>query len=1105
MVQDLEPLTTPNSVLTYCLNGTTTTFNGNEFVLQNTMGNCKVERAKLSPGFIPMGMKEYGGIIYVTSYNPNTQECEIGSFPSPERDITGSTKIGNQTGLQDAFFETDDFSIPIERDGDGEFIPEAILSKIQKLNEESVLILNPGDKFITTYEFKEVTPSDPSTEIVTEENWNDYFNLDEQMDEDGNLVKKVFQLNFYKIDSSNNITKISGNEIKSIKYQEDIDEDEYIYYTQSNSGSIAVGVDMNSLSYFSASVREISKLKDVDKKFLIEAIGEADSSVNFKGVRVDVNKNNGEELLKFHLENNEIRDKISSVVDELQENDEVICDITPYSDYGYLSDLMQSFNLKMGLAPTGQQVNNIFKWRVDEQSNRLELDFDFLLETDNTFRMYLEFYDTWSNVSTIRSIPTPSNYGPMRLVLNLKNESRNLTFDTYNPTAGLNTSQRGGVLFENLTVSQNEIAVPYLVNPDRNDGYQLIRSDNALRKNHFYIVRICGYEEFEENGEMKRIFHDAYKCLYTNTAYNDLYDAQLNIDQSSVFYYPDFTKVAYPIEKIKYLMDIEEAGSDTELNLIKTEVDTIPANIPTTKINGIDYPFSLTSDPPDGVNELILNTKYEGTRNYNVRLSKPENLIYGDLKSNLLEIKTPAENRPVPSTSIEDTDLYQSDDMKMNTKAFIEIPDIDESSSIFSLKLNVETNRPTRGYIQRDVTGKIIEFKLGDDFFYWADVANGNKTSICGTMGYVTHHLYRVTPRDRNDSDSTCGSVSGTRAIAVALSRANQDKKSSEFDIQEASGGNTNDDYIGANKLRGVPQGIGSNPSVFFSTLIGTRIDLGNQAGLLFLDDLNNKAVIFPYAISRPGTGISQPTIGTETNIPKLRQELNRLFVQQYDSSAEVPTYYIREQIDAYQNPELTKLFNIFVNISSGWITPNVKTYIFNAHLHSLNTVNFTTNNINTLITECKLRCSDHQIIEESSEINDSGIIPFLEENATYPEEVATFKLNDEQKQLTSDEYVLNIMKTTKFQFDVYPRPSVTGEDSEVHFNEDVAGSYIENFKNLFKYRPNQLNPSQKGTLYLSAAYGENNSYAYNRDGRNTRVRSIDVSNIKFGGTSVVF
>jgi hypothetical protein len=36
------------------------------------MGNGKVETAKLPDGYVPVGMKEHGGIIYVASYNPET-------------------------------------------------------------------------------------------------------------------------------------------------------------------------------------------------------------------------------------------------------------------------------------------------------------------------------------------------------------------------------------------------------------------------------------------------------------------------------------------------------------------------------------------------------------------------------------------------------------------------------------------------------------------------------------------------------------------------------------------------------------------------------------------------------------------------------------------------------------------------------------------------------------------------------------------------------------------------------------------------------------------------------------------------------------------------
>ena len=39
MIKDLHPLVTPNTVMTDCLNGTLITYNGDEFILQNDMGN----------------------------------------------------------------------------------------------------------------------------------------------------------------------------------------------------------------------------------------------------------------------------------------------------------------------------------------------------------------------------------------------------------------------------------------------------------------------------------------------------------------------------------------------------------------------------------------------------------------------------------------------------------------------------------------------------------------------------------------------------------------------------------------------------------------------------------------------------------------------------------------------------------------------------------------------------------------------------------------------------------------------------------------------------------------------------------------------------------
>lgn len=90
LIGDLNPLTTPSNVLTNCLNGTFITYNGNEFVLQNDMGNSKVDTARLPQGYIPVGIKEHGGIIYVASHNPITKKSQIGTFPSPQQLFNGN-------------------------------------------------------------------------------------------------------------------------------------------------------------------------------------------------------------------------------------------------------------------------------------------------------------------------------------------------------------------------------------------------------------------------------------------------------------------------------------------------------------------------------------------------------------------------------------------------------------------------------------------------------------------------------------------------------------------------------------------------------------------------------------------------------------------------------------------------------------------------------------------------------------------------------------------------------------------------------------------------------------------------------------------------------
>lgn len=87
---DTNPMVQGNDTLTDCLNGTIVTMNGNEVILQNDMGNRRVDMAFLQSGYQPVGIKEYGGVIYVASYNPITNKSQLGSFPSPQR-LIGDT------------------------------------------------------------------------------------------------------------------------------------------------------------------------------------------------------------------------------------------------------------------------------------------------------------------------------------------------------------------------------------------------------------------------------------------------------------------------------------------------------------------------------------------------------------------------------------------------------------------------------------------------------------------------------------------------------------------------------------------------------------------------------------------------------------------------------------------------------------------------------------------------------------------------------------------------------------------------------------------------------------------------------------------------------
>jgi hypothetical protein len=104
LVSDLNELSTPNNLLTDCVNGTLVTFNGNEFSLQNDMGNAKIPVTGIDPvkyvqlreNFYPIGVKEYGGVLYIVSAKKPT---DASVYDSDKTDYAPGTFVKDNLGL----------------------------------------------------------------------------------------------------------------------------------------------------------------------------------------------------------------------------------------------------------------------------------------------------------------------------------------------------------------------------------------------------------------------------------------------------------------------------------------------------------------------------------------------------------------------------------------------------------------------------------------------------------------------------------------------------------------------------------------------------------------------------------------------------------------------------------------------------------------------------------------------------------------------------------------------------------------------------------------------------------------------------------------------
>lgn len=215
--KDFNPVLTPNTVMSDCLNGTIVTYNGNEFALQNDMGNYKFTHGSLSDGYVPIGIKEHANVLYIVSYNPIEDKVEIGSFPS--------MKTVSKSNLKNS--ENKNFGIDLGSEEFQYYTELSSNSSIVMLSEiTDDFKLNPGDAYIISGEDTGIINNWKHTSIyvLTENN-------------------KLYDITSF-VELSNNSNVIQSSDFKNVKW--DV------------SGWIAMKESINVMNEFNCYIQDIS-------------------------------------------------------------------------------------------------------------------------------------------------------------------------------------------------------------------------------------------------------------------------------------------------------------------------------------------------------------------------------------------------------------------------------------------------------------------------------------------------------------------------------------------------------------------------------------------------------------------------------------------------------------------------------------------------------------------------------------------------------------------------------------------------------------------------------------------------------------------------------
>lgn len=502
LVMDLNPITTPNNVMTSALNVTMITFNGNEYVLQSDMGNGRVETAYLPSGYVPVGIVEFGGIIYVASYNPLIGKSQLGSFPSPERNI--STEEINQNVVD---LSNGDFGFN-QSDGASTFYVQKNLYPDK---------LTPGDKYIVYTKIGSISSNNNKL-------WDCADSSNNAVNIGGQNVTKAVKLSFATITDEGKIVKLSnlrtyrvngingeyivpeisynGNKPNLDSYRSLV-ESPYNIFNSKVSGKLLLIAELVTIDEFNVSIScefvgpDTAELKDVkisanisytsDNNVFLYAVDSelidsktGTSKLNFKWNKTTIE---GDTQIVDNREGNALMYTVKNYDYINRVERSVSYKITPCMSFGPIKYLMRSGIIQLDKIGTG--YISLYEWRYYIDNNNIMIN--------------------WA----LQSYPEEGyEIAGVRFIMSCYNRDGNVETIAYNVSK---KQSYNGSFMENI--------------PFNSDFYKFENDGKLLRDRLYYVTIEVQYQKSvitseEDSTSRYKYFH---RWLYTSNIFNKNY------------------------------------------------------------------------------------------------------------------------------------------------------------------------------------------------------------------------------------------------------------------------------------------------------------------------------------------------------------------------------------------------------------------------------------------------------------------------------------------------------------------------------------------------------------------------------------------------------